>query len=242
MMRPPIMRAPMMRLTTRHLAALLLAVLPVMAAAQPAPRIRPSRDVVVTYQVDGQALSLVPGGIQGPVTLSWDAAGERLRAEVAGRSQVALIDLHSHAGQAIDTTLRIVLPLPIRQQDLQPLTLDGARLVPAGKDQVAGLACNRYTFDSPQGPGTVCLTPDGVPLRGQGSVSGKPGSFAATAVHYGPIPAERFTVPPGYMALGGTSGGSPSQGGASGGLAGLVQKFGGGASLNDLKSLLGRGK
>jgi hypothetical protein len=57
-------------------------------------------------------------------------------------------------------------------------------------------------------------------------------------VRYGPVPADRFSVPPGYMSLGGGSAG----GGATGGLAGLVQKYGGGASLNDLKSLLGRGK
>jgi hypothetical protein len=215
---------------------------PLGAHAQPGPRIRPSHDVVVTYQVDGQALSLVPGGIEGPVTLSWDAAGERLRAEVAGRSQVALIDLRNHDGQAIDTTLRVVLPLPIRQQDLQPLMLEGAHLTPAGKDTVAGLACNRFSFESPQGPGTVCLTPDGVPLRGQGAVSGKPGRFTATSVHYGPIPADRFTVPPGYMALGGGSGAGGSAAGSAGGLAGLVQKYGGGASLNDLKNLLGRSK
>ncbi len=218
--------------------AVAMAFFPLVAGAQPTPRTRPSRDVVVTYQVDGQALSLVPGGIQGPVTLSWDAAGERLRAEVSGRSQVALIDLRGHSGQAIDTALRVVLPLPIRQQDLQPLTLEGAHLVPAGKDIVAGLACNKFTFESPQGPGTVCLTPDGVPLRGRGSVSGKPGSFTAASVRYGPVPADRFSVPPGYMSLGGGSAG----GGATGGLAGLVQKYGGGASLNDLKTLLGRGK
>jgi hypothetical protein len=218
--------------------AMMLALLPVAAAAQPAPRTRPSRDVVVTYQVDGQALSLVPGGVQGPVTLFWDAAGERLRAEVSGRSQVALVDLRDHSGQAIDTALRVVLPLPIRPQDLQPLTLEGAHLVPAGKDRVAGLACNAFTFSSSQGPGTVCLTPDGVPLRGQGSVSGKPGSFTASSVRYGPIPADRFTVPAGYIALGG--GGSGGSG--PGGLAGLVQKYGGGASLSDLKTLLGHGK
>jgi hypothetical protein len=216
----------------------MLIILPVSAHSQPGPRVKPSRDVVVTYQVDGKALSLVPGGIQGPVTLSWDAAGERVRAEVAGRSQVALIDLRNHAGQAIDTTLRMVLPLRIHQQDLQPLTLEGAQLTPAGKDTVAGLACNRFTFESSQGPGTVCLTPDGVPLRGQGTVSGKPGSFTATAVHYGTIPADRFTVPAGYMVLGGSGGGN----GSAGGLAGLVQKYGGGASLDDLKSLLGRSK
>ena len=201
-----------------------------------APRTRPSRDVVVSYRMEGQALSMIPGGIQGPVTLSWDAAGQRVRAEAEGRSQVALIDLNAQSGQAIDTTLRIVLPLPIRPSDLGPLSLDGARLAPKGKETIAGLSCTAYTFESSHGPGTVCLTPDGVPLRGQGSVSGKPGSFTALSVRYGALSGGLFTVPQGYMALGGGSGGSAS------GLAGLAQKFGGVSGLSDLKALLGRAK
>ena len=225
---------------TRRLAAGLALSLTVSGTvvAQPAPPqpIRPLRDVMVTYQVDGQALSLVPGGIQGPVTLSWDAAGQRLRAEMAGRSQVALIDLREHSGQAIDTVLRVVLPVPVRPQDLQPLTLDGAHLVALKRETVAGLACMDYRFESPQGPGNVCLTTDGVPLRGQGMVSGKPGSFQATTVQYGPIAADRFTVPSGYMSLGG------GKNGGQGGLAGLAQKYGGSSGLKNLNSFLGGGK
>lgn len=204
-------------------------------AQTPPPRTQPTRDVVVNYRVEGQALSLVPGGLAGPVTLWWDAAGQRLRAEAEGRSQVALIDLRGHAGQAIDTQLRIVLPLPIRPQDLQPLTLEGARLTPTRRDVVAGLACNGYSFESPQGPGTVCLTPDGVPLRGQGTVNGKPGSFVATSVKYGPLPPDRFAVPPGYIALDGGSKGT-------GGLSGLARQLGGSGGLDSLRGLLGHGK
>ena len=125
----------------RLLVNALLATLATPALAQSAaPRVQPSRDVAVTYEVNGEATRLVPGGLNGPVTLSWDAAGQRLRAESDGRSQVALIDLHAHTGQAIDTALRIALPLPIRPNDLQPLTLDGANLHATGRDVVAGLS------------------------------------------------------------------------------------------------------
>ena len=113
-------------------------------AAEPSPRTRPLRDVVVTYRMEGEALALIPGGVQGPVRLSWDAAGQRVRAEAEGRSQVALLDLKSHGGQAFDTALRLVLPLPLREKDFQPLAMEGLHLSPKGRETVAGLACNSY--------------------------------------------------------------------------------------------------
>lgn len=180
------------------LPILLLAATPV--RAQPAPqRLQPSRDVVVNYRVEGEATRLVPGGIQGPVRLSWDAAGQRLRAEAEGRSQIALIDLVRHTGQTIDTGLRVVLPLPLRANELQPLTLEGARLTPRGHETVAGVACTTYQVDIGRVPGVACLTADGVPLRGEGEVNGKPGRFTAISVAYGTLPASLFVPPPGYI-------------------------------------------
>ncbi|MGI4952869.1 MAG: hypothetical protein ACRYGM_13800 [Janthinobacterium lividum] len=201
---------------------------PATAAPPAGPRLQPVRDVVVTYVVEGQVLGLLPGGIPGPVRLSWDAAGQRVRAEVTGRSQVALLDLRAHTSNAIDTTMRVVLPVPIRTTDLKPLTLEGARLTPKGKDTVAGLPCTVYSVESAGSPGTVCLTVDGVPLRGQGDFRGKPGTFKATQVSFGSLPDSLFTVPEGYMALGGLSGLLGGQGGSQG--------QGGGANL-DLRSL-----
>ncbi len=206
---------------------------PALAQTPPAgPRTRPSRDVVVTYRMDGPALDLVPGGVKGPVRLSWDAAGQRVRAEAEGRPQVALLDLRAHGGQLLDTGLRVVLPLPIREKDLQPLTLDQLALTPRGRETVAGQACTTYGFDTPQGPGTVCLTADGVPLQGQGPVQGRPGHFTALSVTYGRLPASLFEAPPGYMFL---------AGGDQSGLVGLARKLGGG-SLSDVRRLLGQAR
>ena len=74
-------------------AALVLAALPVATNAQPAPLVQPNRDVTVRYVITGEATSLLPGGLPGPATLSWDAARQRLRAEAEGRNQVAVVDL-----------------------------------------------------------------------------------------------------------------------------------------------------
>ncbi len=189
---------------SRRRLALLLAAIPLAAAAQP-PR-QPTRDVIVTYKVDGPALGLIPGGLPGPVRLSWDAAQRRVRAEAEGRSQIAIIGIASRSGQLIDTSLRLAVPFSMRASDLQPLTLADAKLQPTGQQSIAGLRCTTYRVEGGHGASSICLTDDGVPLQGQGQVDGKSGRFTATAVQYGTLPPGLFTVPPGFIDLGGAGG------------------------------------
>ncbi len=171
------------------------------AAAQDRPRIQPTRDVTVAYRVSGAAASAIPGGIPGALRLSWDAAGQRLRAEAEGRTQAVIVDLRAHSAQLLDTGLRSALTLPVRDGDLQPLTLDGARLTRRGNDTVAGLACTNWDVQARRGSGVICLTADGVPLRADGDVDGRAGTFTAISVSYGPLPADLFRAPPGFMQL-----------------------------------------
>lgn len=187
---------------TRHAALALgglLAALSATARAQDRPRIQPSRDVAVTYRLEGDAASAVPGGVPGALRLSWDAAGQRLRAEPEGRTQAVIVDLRAHSAQMVDATLRSALTLPVRDADLQPLTLDGARLTRRGDDVVAGVPCTDWAVQSPRGAGTVCLTADGVALRADGEVDGRRGTFTATSVSYGQQRDELFRVPSDYM-------------------------------------------
>lgn len=182
----------------RFLAALLLTA---PAAAQPAPRVLPSRDVAVTYRVSGAAATAVPGGIPGALRLAWDADSERLRAEADGRTQAALVDLRAQTANVVDSTTRSALALPMRQGDVAAATLRGAKLTRRGRDTVAGLPCTTYAVETARGSGTVCLTEDGVPLSGQGTVDGRAGSFTATQVAYGEQPEALFRVPSGYIRL-----------------------------------------
>ncbi len=171
------------------------------AAAQDRPLVQPSRDVTVTYRVEGAAASVIPGGIDGPLRLSWDAARQRLRAEAEGRPQAVLVDLPNRTATLLDDTMRAVVALPVRERDLQPLTLNGARLTRRGQDSVAGLACTNWDVQASRGAGTVCLTADGVALRAEGAVDGRRGSFTATGVRYGGVEPGLFAVPPGYFSL-----------------------------------------
>lgn len=179
----------------------LAAAIPGTAAAQERPVVQPTRDVTVTYKLEGAAASVLPGGVDGPVRMSWDAARQRLRADSDGRQQVAIVDLRQHTAVLVDNAMHAVLALPARERDLQPLTLDGATLTRRGNATVAGLACVNWDVQASRGNGTVCLTPDGVPLRAAGTVNGKRGGFTATRVTYGTVDPALFTVPPGYFSL-----------------------------------------
>ena len=171
------------------------------AAAQDRPLVQPARDVTVTYRVEGAAADAFPGGISGPLRLSWDATRGRLRAEVDGRPQAVLLDLPHHTATILDTAMRAVVALPLRDKDLQALTPGGARLTRRGSGNVAGRACTNWDVTASRGAGTICLTPDGVALRGEGTVNGRQGSFTATDVVFGAVAPGLFDVPSGYFSL-----------------------------------------
>ncbi len=217
------------RLATPAAALLALAQFGPAASFAQQPPLQPTRDVVAIYRVEGEATRLVPGGLDAPVRLSWSAARRQLRAEADGRAQVALLDLATNTGQVIDTRLRVVLPIQVRADQLRPLTLAGARLSPRGRAMVAGLSCTEYRIEGGKTPGSVCLTGDGVPLRGQGEIQGRPGRFTALSVRYEALPRDLFEPPPGYIMLG--------DAGLLGSLPGSLP-----GSLKDLANGLGLGR
>ncbi len=182
------------------------------ARTQERPQLQPIRDVAVTYRLEGAAADVLPGGAPGDrasaLRLFWDAAGQRLRVE-AGRPQALLVDLRNRDARVVDTGLRSAITLPMRDADLQALTLSGVTLARRGQETIAGLPCTVWAAQDRRGAGTVCFTTDGVPLRASGEIDGRRGSFTATTVEYGTQPAELFRVPPGFMSLSVPSFGRP---------------------------------
>ncbi|MDP9095977.1 MAG: hypothetical protein M3N26_05395 [Pseudomonadota bacterium] len=171
------------------------------ALAFAAPPTLPTHDVSVTYRLQGAMRASVPGGLPEVVRLAWDAGARRLRVEPEGRHQVLLVNLTVPRAELIDTGMHGVLTLPMRPKDIEPLTLQDATLTARGKAVVAGLGCTEYDVAAKRGRGVVCLTADGVALRGSGTVDGKRGEFTAMSVVPGPLPAGSFDVPSGYMHL-----------------------------------------
>lgn len=185
--------------------ALALLLLPALAVAQERaaerPPTLPSRDVAVTYQVSGAAAEALPGGAPGALRLAWDAAGQRLRVGADGRPQAAIVDLTEGSAVILDRGLHTALTLPLGARAADGIALSGAHFRRRGTEQVAGYACTDYAVQDQRGSGTLCLTADGVPLRGNGTWGGRPGRFVATQVDYGAQPDGLFRPPPGFVQL-----------------------------------------
>ncbi|ONG47388.1 hypothetical protein BKE38_23505 [Pseudoroseomonas deserti] len=177
-------------------AAALLVALPAVGQ-QPAPaQLRPQRDVAVTYRMTA--------GNRPPQTVaaSWLAAAQRLRIEPPGLPGWLLLDLPSSQAQMVMDSTRMVVRLPGKgpwpMLDSLPA---GTRMTPAGSATVAGLRCDNWQVVNREGTGQVCLTADGVMLRGSGTHDGQQGSLEATSVAYVAQDPARFQVPPGYQAV-----------------------------------------
>ena len=184
----------------RPAAALALAV-PAFAAAQDRPPTLPTRDVAVTYAVSGAAADALPGGSAGALRLAWDAAGQRLHVGADGQPQAAIVSLGERRAVIVDEAMHAAVTLPLGARNAADMALAGARFRRGGTERVAGFGCTDYAVQDAHGSGTLCLTADGVPLRGEGTWNGQAGRFVATRVEYRAQPDELFQVPPGFMQL-----------------------------------------
>ena len=174
-------------------------------ATTPAPRVLPRHDVTVTYQVSGAAADAIPVlGTPGSPTelrLVWSAGQNRLLVLPTGRPQRLLVDLPGHQATVLDDGMRVALQLPMRDVDVQALTMANARFTRRGQETVAGEACTDWAVESGRSRGTVCLTEDGVPLRGEGDVNGRHGAFVATVIDHNRVDPSGLSVPAGYNRL-----------------------------------------
>lgn len=167
------------------------------APARNAPaQLWPTRDVAVTYTVRG--------GGQAPRTVpaAWLAAEQRLRVEPPEAPGWVLVDVPRGQALMVMDSVRTAMQLPEEQklplvQGLPP----GTRMTRAGSDTVAGHRCDNWQVSGPEGQGTVCLTPDGVLLRAQGSREGRQGSLEATAISYARQDPARFRLPAEYRSV-----------------------------------------
>jgi hypothetical protein len=175
------------------LAAFALAMLATAAQAQTRPATFPTRDVVVSYRVLGNASG------QGPreFTVAALAAEGRLRVESPSMPAWALADRRTGRTEMVMDSMRVVTPSPLRQDEaVRYLRLaETARLTRAGTASQAGQTCANYRWEEQGQRGTACLTADGVLLRG---VNERGEGVEAVRVEYARQDPARFRVPEGY--------------------------------------------
>jgi hypothetical protein len=191
---------------TAAAAMMALPALAPLALAQTAPaHLRPTRDVSVTYRMQG-------AGMPQPqeMRMAWDVSNNRQRVDPPGGQGWMLVDRKANTAMMVMDAQRMVMQMP--PATVAAMTQDppaGTTFAAKGTDRVAGQACNLWETSSPQGKGTICLTEDGVLLRAVTEMVARPGMPAgagtmrmeATEVRYGAPDAARFTVPQGYQSM-----------------------------------------
>jgi hypothetical protein len=167
------------------------------ASAADSPRFLPDRDAAVTYATTGSDAAVPPS-----ITIRYFSAGDRLRIE-GGAIGFLLVD-------RVMERVELVMPQPRLVWELPPgggIT-DGFILGPQlrftrmGPSKVLGRACTVYNVAADRATGQVCLTPEGLLLRGEGrGRDGRVARIEATAVSFQTQPAGLFSPPDGARVL-----------------------------------------
>jgi len=187
----------------RPLAALLgLAVIlragPAAAAEQ--PRFLPARDAAITYQTAGS-----DAAIPASITMRYFSAGQKLRIE-GGAIGFLLIDRIMERVELVMPQPRLVMQLPSGGGITEGFILGpNLRFTRTGQDQVLGRACTNYDVKAGGATGKVCLSADGLLLRGEGTGrDGRAARLEATAISLTTQPAGMFSPPEGahFVSLG----------------------------------------
>jgi hypothetical protein len=157
------------------------------AMAEEQPKLLPTRDVDVRYDVTRPQQPKVRERVR------W-LAGEHLeRVDASGRS-TSIFDRDAHVVTLLtpaSRTFRKLDQAPRRPLEPEP----GAALQRGGQAVVAGLPCTDWSWTEDGEKHTVCATADGIILRlivdGQTFIE-------ARSVKYGPQKADLFRVPANY--------------------------------------------
>ena len=181
-----------MRMT---LAAALIATLPLGAQAQDRPQIFPTRDVAITYRVDGQ-------GQQGELTMIWSAARRMMRMNMPQGLGYMVADQQGRRGFMVMEQMRMVMDVPMQQAGGMQYELENARFTRGGTEKIAGHDCTVWRYRSASGQGEACVTSDGVMLRANGNARGAGGGrMEATRVVFAPQDPSLFQRPRGYRTM-----------------------------------------
>lgn len=176
-----------------------LLVAPLAAHAAAPPPVLPQRDAAVTYRSEG-----TDGQMPANLSVRFSADLGRVRIDGVPLGYL-LVDKPAERVELVMPLTRMVLRLPPGGGIVDGFILGpDLRFAAAGRDKVLGRECTLYdvTTDRDRAHGRVCLTPDGLLLRGKGQGrDGRSMSVEATSIAIGPQPVGLFAPPDGYNIL-----------------------------------------
>ena len=186
----------------------------------PADTARTFLDAAIGYRADRM---LTVGDQHFPGKMIAIPGHQRHEQTIAGLQQVAIFDFGAQRGYFIIPAVTAYLDFPIGPA-LHELGDPHTIGAPEGRAEVDGVATTRYRIarvapDGTRIEGTVWLTGEGIPMRGDGAViesNGKrtPVSWELSKLQEGPQDPKLFAPPTGYFrlpatALPGFLGGAP---------------------------------
>lgn len=181
----------------RSFKVLLLCLAATSASAAETPRYLPARDAAITYRSTGSDAAVPPN-----LTIRYFAAGDRLRIE-GGALGYLLVDRGVGRVELVMPQPRLVVELPPGGGITDGFILgDHLAFRRTGSDTVLGRACTLYDVTAERARGVVCLTADGLLLRGEGrGRDGRTARIEAVTVAMTAQPAGLFSLPEGYRTM-----------------------------------------
>ena len=167
------------------------------AEASDSPRYLPTRDAAITYRSTGSDPTVPPS-----LTVRYFAAGQRLRIE-GGPLGYLLVDRTMERIELVMPQPRLVVEMPQGGGITNGFILGNQlQFNRTGTDTVLGRACTLYDVTAERARGKVCLTSDGLLLRGEGQGrDGRKAAIEATAVALATQAPGLFSRPEGYLMM-----------------------------------------
>ncbi len=180
-------------------AVVVMAHYSVAAPAADHPAYLPTRDVAITYR-----LSSDKPGVPKVASVFFSASSQKLRLDDPSLGGYAVIDRAERKMMVVMTKQRSFSWLPFDEKMADGFILnDSMTFKRTGTDVVAGLRCTTWDVTSANAAGSVCITDDGVLLRGDGhDKKGAEAGLEAKQVTYAPQPASLFKPPSGFFEIG----------------------------------------
>ncbi len=181
----------------KQLLAGLILLLPVTASATEQPRYLPSHDAAITYR-SMSSDPMVPASL----TIRYFAAAQRLRIE-GGPLGYILVDRNAERVEMVMPQPRLVIEMPPGGGITDGFILGNhLSFTRTGVDTVLGRSCTMYDVTAERTHGRVCLTPDGLLLRGEGKGrDGRTAEIEAVSVAVATQAPGLFSPPDGYRTM-----------------------------------------